>query len=156
MNQASTSQQRRPSTIGGKEPLLLKRGDSLVYDVQVMGPPPGFVYPGWTPTPQNITSWSFWFTVKWLNRDEEPDAPDLNAVAQITLTTSQPVGGTITVINAAIGQIEVVVPPAATSGFPDEPTTVSYDIQAKDASGNIFTIEEGQILVTPDTTRAIA
>ena len=43
----------------------MSRGDSFVFDFQVMQPPPNQT------APQNITGWSFWFTCKYTYVDPD-------------------------------------------------------------------------------------
>lgn len=121
-----------------------RRGDTYIFPVYITQIPPGAPF-GTQPSPQNITGWSFWCTAKYNVQDQ-----DVAAVFQLT----SPSNG-IVVQNAPAGQILVTVPPIATRGFPDGDTKISYDVQGKDGSANIFTCESGVMIVEPDVTRAI-
>lgn len=125
----------------------MKRGDTLVInDIQVKQDVPGA--PAGSPQiPQNITGWSFWFTLKYYYSD-----PDLAAVAQ--LTSSPPTGVTIT--DAVNGKLLITMQPIVTRSFPDQPTKLVYDVKGKDATGNITTVDSGTLTVNPSATRAIA
>lgn len=127
----------------------MSRGDSLVFQVQATQPvnaPPIVQNVPFVPT--DVTGWKFWFTLKYNFAD-----PDYLAVAQITPTGSTPLGGSVTVLQATTGIIQVLMPPAATVQFPDSPVTCLYDIQVLDTFGNTFTIERGTVTVYPDVTR---
>jgi hypothetical protein len=83
--------------------------------------------------------------------------PDQLAVAAVTTTpTSIPLGGGITWVARTAGQALVTVPALATRSFPDGRVRLEYDVQGKDPSGNIFTVEDGAVIVRPDVTNAIA
>jgi hypothetical protein len=99
------------------------------------------------PFTQDITGWNFWCTGKLYLSD-----PDMVALFQLT---TSPANG-IVVVSATGGQILITVPPIVTRAFADSDVTIYYDVQGKDASGNIFTVERGKMIVSPDITRAIA
>lgn len=121
----------------GKESREMFRGDSFVFEVNVLQA---------DCAPQNITGWSMWFTAKYFVADYDTQAP-------IKLGTISPLSG-ITFTNALAGQAEVTIPSVATAGFPDTPTKLVYDVQVKDTTGRVFTIETGTLTVNPDVTRA--
>jgi hypothetical protein len=125
----------------------MNRGDTLVFDLQVFQPIAGTSQQ----VPANITGWFVWFTVKRYVQDA-----DNMAVAAVTTTpTSVPPGGSITIVDAFSGKLEVTMPAAATLLLPDGGTTkLVYDVQVKDLLGRIFTVDAGTIAVTPDVTRA--
>lgn len=126
------------------------RGDTLIIDAQVVAPP-AFSPVCTPPSPQNITGWFVWVTLKYL-----VDNPDNQAVAQVTtLPSSTPAGGIINFVNPLAGMLEAQIPPLATRGFPDTVTTLRYDVQVKRPDGLIFTVEEGIVDVWPDITQAI-
>lgn len=125
----------------------MNRGDTLVFDLQVLQPIPGSD----ARVPANITGWSAWFTVKRFVQD-----PDSFAIAQITLTTSTPAGGTIVFTVPVNGQLEITMPPIATRDLPDGGVSeLAYDVQVKDLIGRVFTVDRGILFVDPDVTRAI-
>lgn len=95
-------------------------------------------------TPVNITGWSIWVTIK-----KYPNDPDNQALAQLTIT-----GGGVTLDQPLSGVGHSIMPPSATSGLPDGVVPAIYDVQAKDLLGNIYTVESGTLLVSPDVTRA--
>jgi hypothetical protein len=127
------------------------RGDTFVFDVQVLRVPPGSP-PRTPPVPVNITGWFMWWTLKYHFADT-----DQQAVGQSTSTpTSTPAGGGIVFTLATAGKAEITMGPLATRVFPDGPVRLVYDVQVKDPSGNPFTVERGILIVSPDVTRAIA
>lgn len=131
----------------------MKRGDTLVFDVQVFQAEL-FGQPDGTPTPpQNISGWFMWATFKRHYAD-----PDNQAVCQVTSTpTSQPPDptGGIVFIDAVNGKAEVTMPAIATVGFPDGPETLLYSVKVKDPTGRDFTVETGTVTVDPSATNAI-
>lgn len=98
--------------------------------------------------PQNVTGWVFWFTVKRFATD-----PDEKALFQ---ARSDDLSGAVTIDVAVTGQITVRMPASVTRLFPDTPTRVVWDVQAKNVAGEIATIDEGRIKITPDITRAVS
>ena len=122
--------------------LTMSRGDTFVRDIQVTAPPPG-APPGAQPVPVDITGWTLWFTAKYNLADV-----DAQAVAQLSTLTSG-----IVLTTPTAGKAEITMPPGATVNFADAPVSIYYDVQAKDLSGRIFTVERGVIVVTPDVTR---
>lgn len=120
----------------------MKRGDTLIFDVQV------FKLPPYECVPEDITGWTFWFTAK-----EHFAVPD--ATASIRLGTALPLTG-VALLSVGEGKVRITVPAFATSNFPDTPETLVYDVQGKDLLGNIRTVEDGTLEVRPDVTRAIA
>lgn len=123
------------------------RGDTFVFDVQVYKAPV-FGQPEDSPTPpQDITGWKMWFTAK----NQFPD-PDRAAVVQLDNAS---IGG-IAFIQPTNGLAEVTMSPLATYGFADGPVTLVYDVQVKDLSGRLTTVEQGTLTVYPDVTRALS
>jgi len=129
----------------------MTRGDTLTYLIQIvwnpqtgqvasqaqLAPfPPGFA-------PLDISGGKLWFTLKRTYVD-----PDSAAVAQL----SSPAGG-ITITSAQSGRATISLPPQATLNFPDGTVQLVYDVQFKDAAGNVTTTEGGPIDVAPDATR---
>ena len=123
----------------------MARGDTFIFQVQVLQPPAG-APPGTPPVPTNITGWFLWFTAKYTYVDPDSRAVSALTSASSAVTITQPVSGTVV----------ITMPPIATYAFPDGPVKLVYDVQGKDTSGNIYTIETGTITVYPDVTRAIA
>ena len=104
--------------------------------------------PGTKPVPQDISTWlNFWCTGKLNVAD-----PDMLAVFMLTLS---PVNG-IVLAGTPNYRLIVTVPPIATRALPDGPVRIHYDVQGKDAAGNIYTVERNEMIVTPDMSRAIA
>lgn len=84
-----------------------------------------------------------WFTVKdYLGR------PDVQAVWQGTYLAG--------IAQDSVGKIRVTVPPTATLQVPDGIVKLYYDLQLKDSSARITTIEKGIFEFAPDVTRAIS
>lgn len=95
---------------------------------------------------ENITGWAkFWFTVKRKTTDADP------GVFQLTS------GSGIALIDAPNGLLEVTVAPAnlADSSLLGYTTRLVFDLQGKDAAGNIWTLAAGTFLVKADSTRAV-
>lgn len=84
-----------------------------------------------------------WFTAKYSYAD-----PDLSAVFQKTL------GSGIVYTNAAQGLATATLVGTDTSALAPVKVLLVYDIQVKDAGGNIFTIARGNLIVVPDVTLA--
>ena len=123
------------------------RGDTLQFVVQVLQVPLGFP-PDTPPQVVNVTGWTFWFTVKKYFAD-----PDNVAVFQGKSTDGS---GTVTITDAPNGKVTLTLPASATLNYPDSVVQLVYDVQGKDTSGNIYTVDSGSVSVSPDVTRAIA
>jgi hypothetical protein len=134
------------------------RGDSLFFLDQVyqdvvtkelftlpVTNPPTPPRPG--SAPFNLTGCELWYTAKFYRPD-----PDLRAVWALNTAA---LGG-VAIINALIGTFSVTGSPLATVGFPDGDVTLAFDIQIKDATGKVFTIEKGTQTVEADVTRAVS
>lgn len=111
------------------------RGDTFVFDVQV------FQANG---APADISGWTAWFTAKFYVND-----PDLRAVMR---QDNGDLGG-IVLTQPTIGKLEVTVAPIATRGFPDGAVELVYDVQVRDNSGRVSTVDSGTLTVNPDVTR---
>ncbi len=86
-----------------------------------------------------------WFTVKdYLSR------ADSQAIWQGTLEN----GGIVAVGLPTSGMVRVTIPASATALVPDGIVRLYYDLQIKDASARISTIEKGLFEVSPEVTRA--
>jgi hypothetical protein len=128
------------------------RGDSMALFFQVVrdlasqqiftAPTPGIPPPNSVPV--NLTGYQLWFTAKKHSLD-----PDSQAVAQLD---NMSIGG-IVITLAVNGTGTATMQPAATFNFPDGPVRLLYDLQAKDPTGLVTTIESGTLTVVPDTTR---
>lgn len=140
-------------------PLTFFRGDTIQLKGQIFQAlqAPGSYRLGWfTPTeiptpppgfgPANIAGFSLWFTLKLETQD-----PDGSAVAQVTTG-----GGQVTLTAPASGIFQLVVPPTATYGNPDDDVAMVWDVQLEDLSGNIATAGKGKAVETADVTRAIS
>ena len=123
---------------------LLTRGDTLLVPVQVLAVPSGLP-PDSQPQIVDITGWKLWFTVKKYLAD-----PDSLAVFQGTT-----VSGDVVITAATSGKALCTMPAISTRALPDGVTRLIYDVQGKDLTGIISTVERGVITVTPDVTRAI-
>ncbi len=126
------------------KPFPLKRGDTLRLNVAVTIVPDGQT----TPVVVDVTGWTFWFTVKRYvqNFDDK---------SLFQAKTGDSTGG-ITIVDAVNGKLLAKMDPIYTRNLADGPETLYFDLQAKDTAGIVTTIDEGQILVTPDVTRAIS
>lgn len=123
--------------------IQMYRGNTLVFDFQVLQPVP-FGLPADTPVPpQDISGWYFWSTFKRYSMDS-----DAQAVAQMTSDA----GKGIAFVDAANGKGEVTMPLQATVAFPDGPVDLIYDVKARDLLGRETTIRFGTCRVLPGAT----
>lgn len=113
------------------------RGDSLSFDLALIDPRTG--------GPLDLTGAKIWFTAKNNYVD-----PDNQAVIALATDTSG-----VLITDAPRGLARVDVPPLATRSFPDGIVQVVYDVQLKDATGFITTVESGTLKVYPDVSRSI-
>lgn len=91
----------------------------------------------------DLTGAALFFTAKLSTND-----PDASAVVSLTL------GSGIVLNDAQAGEGEVTIPPAATDSLTGPwPLALEYDLQAKLAGGQIYTIERGRLIIEPDVTR---
>lgn len=127
-----------------------KRGDTFQFQVQIFGSPPVGSPPCTKGPPQNVAGWFMWCTLK--NNYADPDNAN---IGQATTGTSTP-PTQIVYIQPLSGIVQITFSPLVTYALPDTPSRLRYDVQVQDPSGNIFTVEEGDVTVTPDVTRAIA
>lgn len=97
--------------------------------------------------PYDLTGAKLWFTAK--SSVHNPDAQ-----AEIALDTAA-LGGVV-ITSALQGLARVTIPPITTRSFADGPVRLAFDFQLKDALGVIATLEFGELVVSPDVTRAIA
>jgi len=107
------------------------RGDTVSLDVTVTAS--GSAY--------NLTGCSMWFTAK-------QRYSDLDAAAVFQKST----GSGITITSPTFGQATVVISPSDTSGLSNVKQLLLYDLQVKDASGNIYTVASGNLVVYPEVT----
>lgn len=112
--------------------IVMKRGDTLVIDLTVTR----------NAAAVNLTGASLWMTAKTDFSGADP--------GQFQKT----VGVGITITNAAGGLAQIVVAPADTDAVGATTTTFKYDIQLKEASGRVSTIQIGLLTVEPDVTRS--
>ena len=111
------------------------RGDSRVINIQV--------YKSDGVTPFDLTGCEVFFTV---NASNNPTA-DTDASAVIALKTSSfstPTNGlaTVTITNAISQDIA--------------PATYYYDVQLKDSSGNVTSLQQNQFIIVADITRSVS
>lgn len=117
--------------------LSMYRGDSLTV-TETIGPS-GLDANG-------ITNWLFWFTAKY-----DPSDADAKAVVKKVPTDFQ-------VLNPGNATTAAVVycnlASADTVSCPGHRVDLVFDVQAKDANGNVFTLDSGTLTVLPDVTQA--
>jgi hypothetical protein len=113
--------------------LTIYRGDTVKLNVAVTAG--GAVF--------NLTGCTVWFTVKNQYSD-----PDNQSVFQKSTTN-----GGITITDAPNGLCQVTIANADTSGEPDTKVMLLWDCQVKDASGNIYTVNSGNLIILPDVTK---
>jgi hypothetical protein len=111
------------------------RGDSRVVNIQV--------YQSDGITPFNLTGSTVFFTVN-ANQDNTADTDSSAVIALKTSTFAQPTSGlaTLTITNAMTQDIT--------------PGTYYYDVQVKDGSGNVMSLQQSQFIVIADVTRSIS
>lgn len=91
----------------------------------------------------DLTGAALFFTAKRSTNDAD-------GAAVITLT----LGSGIVLNDAPAGEGEVTIPPAATDSLTGPfPLALEYDLQAKLAGGQIYTIERGRLTIEADVTR---
>lgn len=94
---------------------------------------------------QDITTYAkFWFTAKSVVTDAD--------VAAIFQKTDG--GGGIVRTTPAVGLCTVTIAPANTAILSEKPYLLLCDFQGKDASGNIWTLASGTLIVYPQVTIA--
>lgn len=103
---------------------------------------------------------ALWFTVKAdpiNDTDAESKIQATEAGGLIYLNGAAATSGqaTVTVTSAAAGNISVVLAAAATAQLA-VPSSWSYDVQWKDATGLIHTLTRGTFIVADDVTRAVS
>jgi hypothetical protein len=113
--------------------IRMKRGDSTPFKFQVKDA---------NDVPVDVTGADFWWTAK----DRVADADNVAVIAKTKA------GGGIVVTNQTLGQAEVRLVPADTSGFTDN-RVLLWDLQIKDQSGKVQTLDSGKLTVVADVTR---
>lgn len=113
------------------------RGDSLSFQLSLLAAD--------GVTPLDLTGIHFWFTAKLAYSDAD--------VAAIVRLDNAMLGG-ISILDAINGLAQIDIPAASTAGLSDAVTKLFYDIQVRDSSSYITTIEQGFLIVYPDVTRA--
>lgn len=110
----------------------LIRGDSRTITIPITNP---------DGTAKNLTGCTVYFTV---NATKEPVSDASAVIAKSTTSFASPTTGiaTISLTNADTQNIT--------------PGSYYYDVQLKDASGNISSEEQDRCVVKPDTTRSVA
>jgi hypothetical protein len=93
--------------------------------------------------PFNLAGCLLWFTAKTKYTD-----PDVSAIFQKTI------GDGITVTTPANGLATIDIVPDDTSALSEVKTVLFWDLQLKDGSDNIYTINSGNLIVNPDVTQA--
>lgn len=93
----------------------------------------------------------------WLTVKRYPSAPDVDAVLQKAITTTD-VPGTGQIVTAGgvgiDGDLRFDLIPADTTALTSY-TTWAHDIQIRTSEGKVYTIEKGTIVLTGDVTRTI-
>ena len=111
----------------------MTRGDTVSFSIAVT----------LSGAPFDLSSCSLWFTAK--NKFTDLDNA---AVFQKTI------GNGIVVTNAVQGLATVTILPADTNSLSLIKTILFWDLQLKDSSNNIYTINSGNLIVSPDVTLA--
>ena len=111
------------------------RGDSRLISIQILQSD--------GVTPFNLTGCEVFFTV---NANTNNTA-DNDSSAVIALNSSS-------ISNPTSGVASIQISNTNTQDIP--PATYYYDVQLKDASGNITSLAQNQFIVIPDVTRSIS
>lgn len=117
--------------------LVMFRGDSFPYEFQIKR----------NEVPVDLTGFTLWWTAKRYVSD-----PDQQAVSRL----DNGLLGGVTIVDALQGKVRAVMPASATLLFPDTASNLFYDLQMKDLSGVVTTVDSGTIAVSADVTRTIA
>lgn len=97
----------------------------------------------------DLTGAKLWFTAKAALSDADP------GVFQLDTATGAVAAGEILIESpASNGKVTVKLNTAATSAVPDAGVTWFYDVQLKESTGVITTLETGTLRVEPDVTKA--
>ena len=89
---------------------------------------------------------TFWFTAKYRATDADTLAVFQKLNASFTVTSV----GSLT----APGVVLVTIQPADTASIPEYTKLLHWDIQMKDASANIYTVDSGMLRINADITQA--
>ena len=89
----------------------------------------------------NLVGKTLWFTGK-----------TSKGLADTTATWQRTIGNGITLVDSAKGKYRLKLEPGNTAGLPALKTLIYWDVQAKDANGNVYTLKSGQVIVKPDIT----
>lgn len=116
-----------------------KRGDTLRLLVAVKTATGGAM---------NLTGAKVWFTVKPTYATFDTEA--------VVVANSDDGSGDVVITDAENGLVTCRMQPISTRSFPDGDVTLLYDVQVKDAAGDVSTVDEGTITVKPDLSRAIS
>jgi hypothetical protein len=111
----------------------MKRGDTKVFDYAVVDEDGVAV---------DLTGGKVWFSAKKKSTDT-----DANAVIAISSATAA-----VTITAGTGGTGVITIPSTATTSL-TVPTLLYYDLQAKTATGQIFTVADGELDVTLDITQ---
>lgn len=112
--------------------LRITRGDNALFSMNIVN------YVG---DALDITGAEIWFTAKY-----GPNDADEDAVFQKTI------GNGIDIVDAPLGEINIVLDPEDTDSLLDT-NKLRFDVQIKDASDKVYTIESGTLIVDYDVTR---
>ena len=91
--------------------------------------------------PYDLAGCSLWFTAKNKYTDDDPAA-----------VFQKSIGDGITVTSAAQGLFVVVISPGDTEAVAKSRTILVWDLQLMDGSGNIYTLNSGNLVINPDVT----
>jgi hypothetical protein len=119
----------------GTTNITMSRGDRLDLTLRVT----------LSKSPYDLTGCSLWFTAK-------QSYVDADAAAIIQKT----VGSGITVTDAQKGIAAIVVLPADTEDLDGAKVNLYWDVQLETASGDVWTIVKGNLIINPDVTTARA
>jgi len=118
----------------------MKRGDTKVWQIQVMDPS--------SSQPVNLTSQLLRFTAK-----KNYTYSDAKAILQVSSTPNK--FGGIVINQAILGQATITILPASTIQLSGEEHRLLYDLQMTNSSDftQVTTIAEGLLIIEPDVTQ---
>lgn len=119
----------------------VKRGDTITLKIKVRQPPD--ISP--SGAMQDLTGCKLYATLKLSTDDADP------GLGQVT----SPASGIVIDTPATLGTATATFPASVTDGL-STPTEVFWDVQLKDAAGQIRTVADGTMTVQPDVTRTTA
>lgn len=96
----------------------------------------------------NLSNAKVWFTAKAVRSDADNDADFQKSATEPTAAQG------ITWTDAANGEFQVEIQPGDTAGQPDTDTELFWDCQLKTSAGEVYTLKQGKLFISPDVTQS--